>query len=72
MGFQKGEKRHTLKRSFKLRIIIPTVIVLFILGILLNGFLLMRFSTLSDTHVSEKLISNANGFKFYINEGMAN
>jgi diguanylate cyclase (GGDEF)-like protein len=61
-----------LRRSFRARIIIPTVIVLFILVILLNVFLAVRFSTLSDAHVSEKLVTNANSLKFYLIESMAN
>jgi diguanylate cyclase (GGDEF)-like protein len=60
------------KKSFRFRIIIPTVIVLFVLVILLNVFLSIRFSTLTDTLVNEKLIANANSLKLYLNESIAN
>jgi diguanylate cyclase (GGDEF)-like protein len=51
------------RRSFRSRIIIPTVIVLFVLVVFLNVFLLIRFSALSDAHVSETLIANAHSFR---------
>jgi methyl-accepting chemotaxis protein len=72
MSFQKEKIIHILRKSFRSRIIIPTIIILFVLVVLLNVFLSVRFSTLSDAHVSEQLIANANSLKFYLNESMAN
>ena len=59
-------------KSFRYKIIIPTVIVLVALVFVLNFFLSVRFSALSETLVHEKLVSNCNSLKFYLEDSKAN
>ena len=60
------------KKSFRYKIIIPTVIVLVALVLVLNLFLSVRFSALSESLVHEKLVSNSNSLKFYLDDSKAN
>ena len=60
------------KKSFKLKIIIPTVVVLVALVVCLNIFLSVRFSALSDSLVNEKLIANANSLKLHLDNSRRN
>ena len=58
------------KRSFKFKIIIPTVIVLVVLVVLINAFQSIKLSSIGDKLVSEKLLSVTNGLRFYLEESM--
>jgi len=60
----------TKKRSFKFKIIIPTVIVLVVLVVLINAFLSIRLSNIGDKLVSEKLLSVTNGLRYYLDESV--
>ena len=60
------------KKSFKIKIIIPAVIILAALFIALNIFLSLRFSALSNTLINEKLNANANSLKLFLDNSKAN
>lgn len=60
------------KKSFKMKIILPPVAILIILVIVLNLFLSIRFSALSDYLIDEKLIANTNSLKLYLSDCKAN
>ena len=53
-------------KSFKLKIILPTVTVLVVLVISLNIFLSVRFSALGDALIREKLIVNVNSLNNFL------
>ncbi|MCL1818434.1 MAG: cache domain-containing protein, partial [Spirochaetaceae bacterium] len=61
-----------IKKSFRIKIIIPTVVVLVALVVTLNIFLSVRFSALSDALINEKLVANSNSLKLYLEESRAN
>ena len=56
------------KKSFKIKIIIPTIIVLVALVVLINVFLSIRLSGIGNKLVNEKLISVKSSLEYYINE----
>ncbi|MDR2725269.1 MAG: diguanylate cyclase, partial [Candidatus Adiutrix sp.] len=60
------------RKSFKLKIIIPTVAVLVALVLVLNVFLSIRFSALSNALVDEKLVANINSLKSHLEGRQAN
>jgi len=60
------------RKSFKLKIIIPTVAVLVALVLVLNVFLSIRFSALSNALVDEKLVANINSLKSHLEGSQAN
>jgi len=55
-----------LKKSFKLKIIAPTVAIFVILVIVINVFLSLRFSSISSDLISEKLVANANSLIHFL------
>jgi len=59
------------RKSFKTKIILPTVIVLIALVIVLNVFLSQRFTALGNSLISEKLLSNSNGLNLYLADSLA-
>ena len=59
-------------KSFRVKIILPTIIVLIALIVTINAFLAVRFSTLSNALLNERLISNTNSLKLYLDESIAN
>ena len=59
-------------KSFKIKIIIPAVVVLAALVIALNVFLLVNFSTQRDALIGEKLSANINSLKLYLDNSKAN
>ena len=61
-----------LKRSFKLKIIIPTVIVFVILVVIISVFLSLRFSAINTDLISEKLIANTNSLNRFLESSRAN
>ena len=61
-----------IKSSFKVKIIFPTVIVLIALVVVLNVFLWVRFSALSDDLITEKLSTNSRNLKRYIETSKEN
>lgn len=54
------------KKSFRLKIILPAVVILSILVVVMNIFLAARFSSLNDGLVSEKMLANINSLNFYL------
>ena len=60
------------KRSFRTKIILPTVIVLVALVVLLNIFLSIRFTAYGNNLISEKLIANSKGLNLYLADCEAN
>jgi methyl-accepting chemotaxis protein len=60
------------RKSFKTRIIIPTVVVLTALVVALNIFLSIEFSSQSDSLINEKLAANTNSLKLYLDNSKAN
>ena len=59
------------RKSFKTKIILPTVIVLIALVIVLNVFLSQKFTTLGNNLISEKLLANSNGLNLYLTDSLA-
>ena len=59
-------------KSFKIKIIIPAIIVLAALVVMLNVFLLFRFSALNNALVNEKLTANINSLNMYLEDSKAN
>jgi diguanylate cyclase (GGDEF)-like protein len=55
-----------MKKSFKAKIILPTFLVLSVLVVILNIFLALRFSTLRDRLVDERLTASVNSLKLYL------
>jgi len=60
------------KKSFKRKIILPTVIVLCVLVAVHTAFLSIRFSAFSDSLVDEKLIANIRSLESYLEDSSAN
>ncbi|MCL1836232.1 MAG: hypothetical protein FWG46_01655, partial [Treponema sp.] len=54
------------KKSFRIKIIIPIVIVLVALVVTLNIFLSLRFSAIRDTLADEKHVANINSLYRYL------
>ena len=61
-----------LKKSFKRKIILPTVVVLCVLVSVLTAFLSIKFSAFSDSLVDEKLIANIRSLESYLDDSKAN
>jgi len=59
------------RKSFKTKIILPTVFVLVTLVIVLNVFLSQRFTALGNSLISEKLLANSNGLNLYLTDSLA-
>ena len=59
---------NTKKKSFKLKIIVPTFIVLIVLVVIINVFLSIRLSNIGNSLINEKLISVKNGLDHYMDE----
>jgi len=64
--------KHTFRKSFKMKIILPIVVVLIALVGVLNAFFTARFSDLSDLLINSKLIANANTLQTYLDDSRAN
>jgi len=60
------------QKSFKEKIIFPTVIVLVALVVVINVFLSARFSELRDSLINERLIAITNGLKHYLESSEEN
>ena len=60
------------KKSFRRRIILPTVMVLCVLVAVLTAFLSIRFSAFSDSLVDEKLIANIRSLESYLDDSTSN
>ena len=60
------------KKSFKLKIIIPTVAIFVLLLIIINIFLSIRFSEISAELISDKLLVNANSLSQYLDNSTSN
>ena len=60
------------KKSFKVKIVLPTFIVLVALVVILNIFLSVRFSALGDSLINERLVANINTLKLYIKDSREN
>jgi len=61
-----------VKKSFKKKIIVPTVLVFVAFVIFLNIFLLLRFSAISSYLISEKLVANTNSLILYLDNSRVN
>jgi len=61
-----------LKKSFKLKIIIPTIAIFVLLVIIINVFLSVRFSEISTELIGDKLIANANSLSQYLDNSITN
>ena len=59
------------KKSLNIKIMIPTVLILTALAICLNIFWSVRFTSISATLIDEKLTSNANSLKTFLDDSMA-
>ena len=55
-------------RSFKFKIIIPTVIILIALVLLINIFLSLKLSNIGNSLIDEKLLSVTNSLNHYLDE----
>ena len=60
------------KKSFRTKIILPTVIVLITLVVVLNIFLSLRFAAFGDSLINQKLLANSNSLNLYLNDRKAN
>ena len=58
-------------KSFKTRIILPTIVILSALVIALNVFLYLEFKYLADGIINDKLESNINSMNKYLNDSSA-
>ncbi|MDR0444074.1 MAG: diguanylate cyclase [Treponema sp.] len=61
-----------VKKSFKYKIIIPTVLVFVAMVAVLNVFLSLRFSALSESLIDEQLETNINSLKNYLDTSRVN
>ena len=61
-----------LKRSFKLKIILPTIAVFTVLVVIINVFLSLRFTEISSDLINDKLNANANSLSLFLDTGRAN
>jgi len=61
-----------LKKSFKLKVILPITAIFVVLVVVINVFLSLRFSAISSDLISEKLIANANSLTLYLETSRAN
>lgn len=59
------------KNSFKLKIVIPTVVVLIVLVVGLNIFLSLRFVLLNDSLINQTLTANASSLNLHIDDSKA-
>ena len=55
-----------LKKSFKLKIIVPTIIIFVVLVIVINVFLSLRFSAINSELIGDKLVANANSLILFL------
>ena len=60
------------RKSFKLKIILPPVIVLVVLIVVLSIFCLHSLTTLSDLLIEEKFTANVNSLERYLEDSKAN
>jgi len=60
------------QKSFKVKVILPSVLILSILIVSLNVFLSVRFSSLNNALINEQLAANIKSLHFYIDDNMAN
>ena len=58
------------KKSFKIKIIIPTVIIFVALVVIINVFLSIRLSSIGNKLISEKLQSVTNSLEYYLDESI--
>ena len=61
-----------LKRSFKIKIIIPTIAVFTVLVVVINVFLSLRFTEISSDLINDKLHANANSLSLFLDNSKAN
>ena len=61
-----------VKKSFKVKIILPSVLILSVLIVSLNVFLSVRFASLNDALIGEKFEANINSLHFYLDDNRAN
>ena len=59
------------RKSFKNKIILPVVAVLIVLVGVLIAFLSVRFTMFTNSLINEKLVTNVNNLKLYLEEGQA-
>jgi len=60
-----------LRKSFKLKILLPAVVIFIILVVILNVFLSLRFNAINSDLISEKLMANANSLSHYLENSRA-
>ena len=60
------------RKSFKLKIILPPIIIIAILIVVLSLFCLQNLLSLSDLLIDEKFTANANSLERYLEDSMAN
>ena len=61
-----------LQKSFRSKIIIPTVIVLIVLVAILNAYLPVKFLSYSESLINEKILANTQSLKFILNDSRDN
>ena len=60
------------KKSLKVKIILPSIIILSVLIVSLNMFLSVRFLFLNDALINEKFEANIKSFHFYLDDKTSN
>ena len=61
-----------LKKSFKLKIILPIIIVFTVLVIVINIFLSIRFTAINSDLINDTLTANANSLTLFLDNSRAN
>ena len=61
-----------LKKSFKLKILLPTTAIIVVLVLVINVFLSLRFSAISSDLIHDKLVANANSLSLFLDNSRAN
>jgi len=59
------------KKSFRLKVILPSVLILLALVVSLNVFLSLRFSTLNNSLINAKFETNINSLHFFLDDNRA-
>jgi len=61
-----------IRKSLKAKIILPSVFILSVLVVSLNVFLSIRFSSLNNGLLNEKLATNINSLHYYLDSNLTN
>jgi len=61
-----------LRKSFKLKIILPIVAIFVVLVVVINVFLWFRFTAMNSDLTNQKLVANANSLSLFLETSQAN